>query len=83
MKALVRLLAWIFLAVALFAAARDGYLRWLHGGLRWTDLGTTWFMAHADSLQLAEPAIARHIHVAGVEIEGASRPTGGTAPWAG
>lgn len=31
------------------------------GGMRFSDIGEWWFWAHPDSLQLAQPALERHV----------------------
>ena len=33
------------------------------GGMRFTEIGEWWFWLHPDSLQLAQPAIERHVAV--------------------
>ena len=34
----------------------------MNGAFHLTDVGTLWFTLHANSLQLAEPAVARYLH---------------------
>ena len=61
------MLKWIgFLFIALAAAilGSDVLAAFEGGGFRLSSLGEWWFWVHADSLQLAQPAIERHLHPA-------------------
>jgi hypothetical protein len=60
----MRMIARILLLMAAIAVIVD--VAPLATGTPWeeiefTDLGTVWFRVHPDSLQLLEPAIARHV----------------------
>ena len=62
-------LAWIFGAAGIAVAVWDLAIG-PEGRLR--DLGEHWFAIHPDSLQLAQPAVERHVHAA--LWEGAIQP---------
>ena len=62
MRRFFRLIALILILIALALVARDGYASWQAGAVRIMDAGTLWAGLHRDSLQLAEPAISRHLH---------------------
>ncbi|MFM7344020.1 MAG: hypothetical protein ACKO1J_01450 [Tagaea sp.] len=57
-----RVLAWLLIALAAFAAGRDALL-WLEtGSYDPLPLGQVWADLHRDSLLLVEPALVRHVH---------------------
>ncbi len=56
-----RIIGWIFLIVAVAVLVRDVMASIDAGSLTLIAAGELWFRLHQDSLQLAEPAIARHI----------------------
>jgi len=60
-----RLIGWIFLIAALAVLARDALASIDAGSLSLIAAGELWFSLHQTSLQVAEPAIARHIPVIG------------------
>ncbi len=60
-----RILGWIFLIAALAVLARDVLASIDAGSLSLIAAGELWFTLHQTSLQVAEPAIARHIPVIG------------------
>jgi len=58
----VMAIGWILLALGAAILCYD-LVKWmLSGTFEVIDAGLFWFSVHPDSLQLAEPAIARHIH---------------------
>lgn len=58
----LRILAWLLIAAAAFAAGRDA-LMWLESGeFDPIPLGQVWANIDIDSLQLVEPALVRHVH---------------------
>ena len=60
-----RIIGWIFLIAALAVLARDVLASIDAGSLSLIAAGELWFTLHQTSLQVAEPAIARHIPVIG------------------
>lgn len=62
MRTVSRVLGWIVVGLAAALLARDLFV--LADAGRWApiDVGALWWMLHPPSLQLAEPAIARHVH---------------------
>tara|TARA_R110002072_G_scaffold226299_2_gene383268 strand:- start:64 stop:387 length:324 start_codon:yes stop_codon:yes gene_type:complete len=60
-----RVIGWIFLIAALAVLARDVLASIDAGALSLIAAGELWFTLHQTSLQVAEPAIARHIPVIG------------------
>ena len=60
-----RIIGWIFLIAALAVLARDALASIDAGSLSLIAAGELWFTLHQTSLQVAEPAIARHIPVIG------------------
>jgi hypothetical protein len=56
----LRILGWIFVALAAVAAGAD-YMAAGSGAFRLRDVGEVWFLLHSESLQLAQPAVERHI----------------------
>lgn len=59
---LFRLLAWGLTFLASIVLVYD-LISWaMNGSFNLTDVGTLWFTLDANSLQLAEPAIARYFH---------------------
>ena len=56
----MRVIGWIFVLLAAVAAGAD-YMAAGATGFRLRDVGEVWFLLHRDSLQLAQPAIERHI----------------------
>ena len=60
-----RIIGWIFLIAALAVLARDVLASIDAGSLSLIAAGELWFTLHQTSLQIAEPAIARHIPVIG------------------
>jgi hypothetical protein len=60
-----RIIGWIFLIAALAVLARDVLASIDAGSLSLIATGELWFTLHQTSLQVAEPAIARHIPVIG------------------
>lgn len=60
-----RIIGWIFLIAALAVLARDVLASIDAGSLSLIAAGELWFSLHQTSLQVAEPAIARHIPVIG------------------
>ena len=58
----LRVLAWLLIALAAFAAGRDA-LMWLESGAYDPiPLGQVWADIHIGSLLLVEPALVRHVH---------------------
>lgn len=58
----LRILAWLLIAAAAFAAGRD-VLLWLEtGDFDPIPLGQVWANVDIDTLQLVEPALVRHVH---------------------
>jgi membrane associated rhomboid family serine protease len=58
----LRILAWLLIAAAAFAAGRD-VLLWLEtGDFEPIPLGQVWANLDRDSLLLVEPALVRHVH---------------------
>ncbi|MBT5267794.1 MAG: hypothetical protein HOL85_23400 [Rhodospirillaceae bacterium] len=62
MRNMFRIIGWILVAAAVGVLVRDLYAWATGGAMMMTDTGQLWFSLHRDSLQLAEPAIARHVH---------------------
>lgn len=62
MRMLCRVLGLIVGAVALALLARDLFVLVQSGSWAPIDVGALWWTLHPGSLQLAEPAIARHLH---------------------
>lgn len=62
MRTLCRLLGLIAAGLAAALLARDLFVLVQTGGWAPIDVGALWWTLHPGSLQLAEPAIARHIH---------------------
>ena len=60
-----RVIGWILLFAALAVLARDVIASVDAGSLTLIAAGELWFNLHQTSLQVAEPAIARHIPVIG------------------
>ena len=62
MRLLVVVIGWILLALGVAILCHD-LVKWILSGVfEVIDVGLFWFLVHPDSLKLAEPAIARHIH---------------------
>jgi hypothetical protein len=57
-----RIFVLLLLACALGAFGRDVYVFLDRGELGLAAIGQIWFELHANSLQLLEPAIVRHVH---------------------
>jgi membrane associated rhomboid family serine protease len=58
----LRVLAWLLIAAAAFAAGHDALL-WLEtGDFDPIPLGQVWANVDRDSLLLVEPALVRHVH---------------------
>jgi hypothetical protein len=56
-----RIIGWLLIVAAVAVLVRDA-LAWIDGGsFALIAAGELWFRLHQDSLQIAEPAIARHI----------------------
>ena len=60
-----RVIGWIFLIVAIAILVRDALASIDAGTLSLIAAGELWFSLHPTSLQVAEPAIARHVPVIG------------------
>jgi len=60
----LRIIAWLLLACAVFAAGLDGLAYLEAGEYAPIPLGQGWATIHRDSLLLVEPGIVRHIHPA-------------------
>jgi len=60
----LRIIAWLLLAGAVFAAGRDGFVFLETGEYSPILLGTVWANMHRESLLLVEPGIVRHVHPA-------------------
>ncbi|HCP00427.1 MAG: hypothetical protein CL573_09975 [Alphaproteobacteria bacterium] len=56
-----RIIGWLFLIAALAVLARDLLTSIGAGSISLIATGELWFHLHQTSLQIAEPAIARHI----------------------
>ncbi|MBO6784194.1 MAG: hypothetical protein JJ899_13115 [Alphaproteobacteria bacterium] len=56
-----RIIGWIFLIAAIAVLVRDVLTTIDAGAVMFIAAGELWFSLHQDSLQLAEPAIARHV----------------------
>ena len=62
MRLVVVAIGWILLVLGVAILCHD-LVKWmLSGAFEVIDAGLLWFWVHPDSLKLAEPAIARHIH---------------------
>ena len=62
MRLVVVVIGWILLALGVAILCHD-LVKWILSGVfEVIDVGLFWFLVHPDSLKLAEPAIARHIH---------------------
>jgi len=62
MRSLCRVLGLIAAGLAAALLARDLFVLVRSGNWAPIDVGAVWWTLHPGSLQLAEPAIARHIH---------------------
>jgi hypothetical protein len=60
----LRVLGWVFLAIALWLGVRDGLLLLETGSFEIAPLGQIWADIDRDSLLLLEPGIVRHLHPA-------------------
>ncbi len=60
----LRIIAWLLLAGAVFAAGLDGLAFLESGEYSPIPLGQVWATLHRESLLLIEPGIVRHIHPA-------------------
>ena len=60
-----RVIGWIFLIAAIAILVRDALASIDAGTLSLIAAGELWFSLHPTSLQVAEPAIARHVPVIG------------------
>ena len=62
MRRVLNIIGWILLAVGVVVLCHD-LVKWmLSGDFAVIDTGLLWHSLHPGSLQIAEPAIARHIH---------------------
>lgn len=62
MRRALRITAGLLLLAAALLLARDAYQIHQSGQIAFLDAGTLWATLHPESLQVAEPAIARYIH---------------------
>ena len=62
MRTACRVLGWIFAGLAAALLARDLYVLVQTGAWAPIDFGPLWNALHPGSLQLAQPAIERHVH---------------------
>jgi len=60
-----RIIGWIFLIAALAVLVRDVLASIDAGAITLIAAGELWFHLHQTSLQVAEPAIARHVPIIG------------------
>jgi len=60
-----RILGWLFIVAALTVLVRDVLASADPGAITLITAGELWFHLHQTSLQVAEPAIARHVPVIG------------------
>ncbi len=60
----LRIIAWLLLAGAVFAAGLDALAFVERGEYSPIPLGQVWATLHRDSLLLIEPALVRHVHPA-------------------
>lgn len=62
MRSVCRVLGWIAAGLAAALLIRDLFVLAQSGHWVPIDVGALWWTLHPSSLQLAEPAIARHVH---------------------
>ncbi len=61
LRLLVRLIGWLLVLAALALLAREAAGWWRAGDWQVVPAGKLWFDLHRTSLQLAQPAIERHV----------------------
>lgn len=62
LRIVFQLIGLILTGIAVFLLGSDLFALYKTGAFQPVDTGSLWFSIHKDSLQLAEPAIARYLH---------------------
>jgi hypothetical protein len=62
MRLLLRLIGFVFLAIAIVAIVIDGTRTIAGSALVTTPLGQTWFQIHGPSLNITQAAVERHLN---------------------